>query len=1099
MSLFEIIRPDGVKTSDSAVVFSTLNDEVVLRGNIEGYSLIEITFNGTLFTSEGVDADISIVAGGWVFPSSGGIDISQGSNSFEIVASDPEAGSKTIQLDIVSPENSSVAPPDPPSNLRVNRLKNAVEITFDHTDTSVKYYNIYGATTSGGGRNGYYLINAIPLDPLTYGTRTEVSTQLGELSLDITPENADPLYVEIQAVQKDNNTDLTTSSLGEQLIPEGTTRIRVASVVSAMNLEVSVKFKHMRNGTPTSQPPTYQIGEFSVLPATSPIYYVVTAVKVVEDTEIESTYSVEAAGQPIDVQATSLSLPNVSDNDLTTSLISSIYAADPDASVQAGSAIRDLMVDPMVSELSRVRFAIDFSYRATNFLSLLNIDDPLNTGASIPVSSSSYKKALKDAFFLQTDAQVQNLIDGAFERLASNFGLSRKLGVKARGEVVFYTTSKPSYSLNVPLGTVLTGGGVSFKTISSGSIGSENAASLWNPVKKRYALTLQIEAIDAGSLGNVTSGQITQGSPAGLRVINEAPTFGGQDVESNSNLASRSLAYLSSVDVGTRSGYARVARETQGVISSVIIDSDSPYMVRDEGAGGKVDIWVRGETIASVTDVYAPSYKAKKGARFLPIISEGAYAFKLADNSAPSIYEIINREDLGYGLKNATSGEFFDVTNATITNGNLITLDTSLSQPSYTFGDVILGDYRSEVSNVIKLARQPVREVVSVKKSDGTALSFEFFKAEDPLRYGQSTRASDYVVVQNDGVEKILSVTDETHTMIGFYGDRLGYLGVDVNTIVVTNSNGVVFDSPLDPNVSDPHYEIVLEDTGEVSIKRTSATGGIADGELVLVSYSYLENLTITYKTNLVLSNLQVELEANKHLGADVLAKEVSPVYVNIKAVVVIDKGASVNTVDSLIRNNLSNLLLGQVVGGSLRVSDVVREIDGTDGVSYVVMPITQLALQEGASILREEINLGSPRLVTELQNSSHQVWVLDSSLGHVSASAGGTTARVFLDGGEIPVLSVSQRALKSNWNKISASIMGLEGLSVLSGLSYVDIANSTNKVVLCLPYGDHPSNHKLSINYTTGDGVGVVGDIVVNDFSYLQVGDVSFTYEEAR
>lgn len=1100
MSLLEVIKPDGVKTSNPSVVYSTLKEEVILRGNIEGYTELSISFNGTTYTSTGLDADISILDNSWVFPSYGGIDVSQGTNSFEITATGAGLGSKVIRLDVVSPENEQTTPPNPPTNIRISRLQNAVEISFNHSDSAVSYYNVYASTTSGGGNNGYFLVNAIPLDPVTFGERTEQSTEIGNLSVDLSPEDADPLFVGVQALQKSNLETLSTTSLGDLSILEGTTRIRVSSVVSSLTLTQIVKFKHNRSATPSSSPPTYLIGEFSTLPSTQPIYYVATAVKVTNDVEIESTYSIEVAGQPIDVQTTNLSLPNVSDNDLTTSLIESIYAADPDASVQAGSAIRDLMIDPMVSELSRVRFVLDYTYRATSFLSLLRIDDPLNTGASISVSASSYKLALKDALFLQTDAQTQNLIDSSFDRLASNFGLSRRIGVKARGEVVFYTSSKPTYTISVPLGNVLTGGGVSFKTTQTGSFSPENASSLYNPVRKRYELTLQIEAINEGASGNVTSGQITQGAPAGLRVSNTAPTFGGQDTESNSDLSARALGYLSSVDVGTRNGYYRVARETTGVTSVQIIDADSPYMIRDEGLGGKVDVWVRGENIASVTDVYAPTYKTKRGARFLPLVSEGAYIFKVADNTAPILFEMIDREDLGLGLRNATTNEFFDLSNMTISNGNTITLDSSLVQPSYAFGDIILGDYRSDTSNNIVLDRQPVREVLSVAKEDGSLLDFEFVKAEDPLRLGQSTRASDYVIVANDGLEKFKEVSNESHTLIGFYGDRLAYKGVDVNSIVVTSSTGVVFDSPLDPSVTTPAYEIINEGE-QVSIRRTSKENGIADGQVVLVSYRYIENLTITYKTNLVLSNLQASLEANKHLGADVLAKEVSPVFVDIKAVVVLDKGTSISSADSLIRNNLSNLILGQVLGGTLRVSDVIREIDGTTGVSYVIMPITQLALQQGASVLREEISIGTLRAIALLNNNTHLVWILDTKLSNVVGTGGGTNAKVFLDGAEIPLLSVSQRGLKSNWIRTSASLMGLEGLSVYdpSISAYVNIAESQNKVLLCLPVGDHPSNHSVSVNYTTGDSTGVVSDVLVNEFSYLQVGDLSFTYEEER
>ena len=192
-------------------------------------------------------------------------------------------------------------------------------------------------------------------------------------------------------------------------------------------------------------------------------------------------FSVEVSGSPIDIRDATAGLPVTSDEELTEEMLASIFDADPDASVQAGSAIRDLFVDPLVSEVSRTRFVLDFTYRATNFISLLGIDDPLNSGGSIPVASSSYKQTLKDALFLDTDTQVQNLIDQAFQRLAQNLGITRREGSKARGEVVFFTTSVPTFDLDIPQGLILSNGDVQFRTMRSASILSSLSEQLLQP------------------------------------------------------------------------------------------------------------------------------------------------------------------------------------------------------------------------------------------------------------------------------------------------------------------------------------------------------------------------------------------------------------------------------------------------------------------------------------------------------------------------------------------------------------------------------------------------------------------------------------------
>ena len=48
-----------------------------------------------------------------------------------------------------------------------------------------------------------------------------------------------------------------------------------------------------------------------------------------------------------------------------------------------GSVVRDVIIDPLASEMERSRFLLDFSYRSSSFLGLLQIDDPLNEGSPL--------------------------------------------------------------------------------------------------------------------------------------------------------------------------------------------------------------------------------------------------------------------------------------------------------------------------------------------------------------------------------------------------------------------------------------------------------------------------------------------------------------------------------------------------------------------------------------------------------------------------------------------------------------------------------------------------------------------------------------------
>ena len=696
---------------------------------------------------------------------------------------------------------------------------------------------------------------------------------------------------------------------------------------------------------------------------------------------------------------------------------------------------------------------------------------------------------------------MQAVIDQSFERLASNFGVQRRLGTEARGEVVFFTTATPTATLSVPVGTVVTGGGQSYRTTQVGSIPIDGVSSYYNPTTRRYSVTVPVICVDVGSAGNITTGQVQSGAPTGLRVTSESPMFGGEDVETNTDLASRAIASISSVDVGTKAGYERLSRNSAGVVDTFVVGAGDPYMIRDNGLGGKVDVWVRGSSVATVTDVFAPSYFNQYGAKFLPIESEGVYKFKVADLSA-TIFEMIDRSDLGLGLRNATTGESFDLTGYALDiSKQVIMLDASIPQPIYAMTDVILGDWRSEVSDKIILRRQPVESVTSVVSAGGQEITdFTFTSDEDPLLNGRSRDARDFITIPAANRGQIVTVTDESHVLVGVYKDQLNNLGVDLISIVVKSSAGVAYLSPFVSSA--PDYTIESGDNGEVYIQRTS-NSAISDGETVLVTYNHVENVVVTYTTNLVVDNVQDTIEAQKNITADVVVKEVLSAGVNIKGVVVLSRGASVADVDTAVKASLTNLINSNSLGGAIYSSDVIRVIDGVEGVSYLKVPLTQLSLTEGTLILREEVStrdLGAFTLVSELSQGGNQVWLSTSRLSHVAQDSGGAGAVVRIGDTVATLLSSSERTVPSVWESYTATVVGAEGVRVPNlqgGLTL--LPNSTHRVAISLPVGLSPSDVDVFVHYRVGDSIGEVGDLVLNRFSYFSTGELSFTYEEER
>ena len=140
--------------------------------------------------------------------------------------------------------------------------------------------------------------------------------------------------------------------------------------------------------------------------------------------------------------------------------------------------------------------------------------------------------------------------------------------------------------------------------------------------------------------------------------------------------------------------------------------------------------------------------------------------------------------------------------------------------------------------------------------------------------------------------------------------------------MVTRADKGKTYLSPFDS--SDPDYIILDDEQGRVSIKRTESSS-IKDGEVVLISYRYLENISVRYQTNLVVANAQREIDAQKNLTADVLVKEIRGVPLSLQATVLLQRGYSSVDVNALLQYSLSAFIQTSSIGGVIRPSQIVR------------------------------------------------------------------------------------------------------------------------------------------------------------------------------
>jgi uncharacterized phage protein gp47/JayE len=971
-----------------------------------------IVFEGTSFT----------IPNPSVYPD--GLQLLPGNNLIEakaVLSSGQVTGTGSVEA-VLSLEQDIRGVAEAPSGIFLERFDSTVEVTIEGLeDDLVQGYNFYASTAPGGGTVGYTRINPTLVST---GETTEVTDSLGELVVDSTVATsndgspaADPLFFVVEGTQQDLAEDVLQADFNEALeVPETTTRLRTAVNVLSVRQVQRFSFVHDRTATTDSAiNPAIPNGEFNTIQRDDPLYYVVTAVYVIDGFEIESEFSPEVSGSPLTLSTTIGGFPSVSRQQILQAATLSIFRSQPGLRIDPGSTTRDTFLDPFSTEGERIRFIIDFLHNAQAFNTLLAIDDPGFTGTSLPVEQSPYKRALRQAFFLEDNDAVQAILDNAFEKLASNHGVFRRGGRRARGEVTFSLPRRPTATQQFPIGQEVSGGGASFRATSFSQITTTGAGAFFNPSTGRYSTRAFIQADSPGTAGNLAPGAITTivGGPTGAQVTNESRTFGGLDLESNRDLAVRTMAVLAAVDTGTYQGYVKTAIEVPGVLQVNVVDPGHPLMQRDidpcngRHIGGTVDLWVRGESLATVTDNFAFAFTIAQNVQFEIIGDPTNLSFRAVDpnlSAANPIIEMIDRPDLDMEFRNTSTSEVFDLTGVDITSYNTILLDPTVnSAANISLSDVFVGTYRYRTGDRHVLTRQPAREVLSLtgdptRSGVVSSLYYTLYRGGDPLELGRSSEAGDYVLISqplgaDDSIPSSdpIIVTDEQHVMLDGI-EYLDNLGANPLTVVVWNSGKTAsYIGPFDTGTPDYTF---LDEEGSTPLGILLTDGSnISEGETVVVDYQHDENFVVEYTTNSIVAVAQESVEEFRHLTADALVKEAVPVPVDIFATVVLQQGQDPDAADSNVRTALARLFNSLILGEPLRQSDVIETIDAADGVSYVVVPLTHLSRGDGALVVREPVatdQTADYEAITAWSTETVSVFLLLNALSSSTLNAGG-------------------------------------------------------------------------------------------------------------
>lgn len=972
--------------------------------------------------------------------------LSEGENVFNVTAIDSDdirSAPDSLTVSYITDADLNLIV-EPPTGVTLERSRNSVKISvIQNSEPEVIGYNFYGSEKSGGGTEGFNLLN-----------NTLVTNN------DFFKEN--------------------TIVLSESVNTSGD--IRTSNKIEKVVRDYYYSYTHNRVDQP-----------LGTIPLSEPNHYVVTAVAfdTINQVQVESIYSAELGAAPLLLDTAIRDLPSRTTVDIQASYIDQILQVNPEVDVKPGTITRDVHINPPSDEFERLYIIQDFMHRSQSFLTLLSFDDPNGDGESDPVLTTPEKLRLKEALLLSDENadNVQILIDDAFTKLAGNVNYRRKEAQNSIGEALFYTLKTPTRDAVINAGGIIetvsdeTTETVQFEVLTDFILRVSDLENYYNASSNRYEVRLDIRAVNPGDAGNVDAGKIrliVSGIDSVFGVTNPNPTEFGQDIESNNELAQRAILAFVSVDAGTEAGYLATTLGTPNVKRTKIISAGEELMQRDIDplrlvhTFGKIDIYVQGSLNTNYVENFGFTYNTVKNEQAL-IQSVPYFHFRIYNDNITyekPIFQVIE-------VKNVTKQALYDITGAKIIgSGQVIDLDETLVA-NQSIGlaptDLIYVSYRYRDSEPYVFNNQPVDSVVScVGENSGplTAANIILQKLEDPLKFGNSTSSHDQMTLNYaNGLPNgsIKTIVDEEHLLFGENEVDLSRYGVDTDTIVVTDENNfVTYQRAIDYIVSPGSMKKLT------TIKRTS-NSSIPSGSRVLVDYQAGENFTVTYAVNNLLHNVQSRIDKMRHLTADVVVKSALKTFIDFDIKIMLENGSDQTSIDRQIRTAIARLLSEKLIGQSVYQSDIIHIIEEINGVDYIVVPFTKMVKSNGSLVIKESYEDSWEHYQTVNVTTYKSVGKLQWS---TTEGGGPNTAFRGVFENDIELLLVDDLAL----------------VSEAAGRAFI---GSDGHIYVSPKLGNINDAH-ITITYIVQGAVGA-RDIYFSDIEYGAVGNLIITYDFSK
>jgi len=245
------------------------------------------------------------------------------------------------------------------------------------------------------------------------------------------------------------------------------------------------------------------------------------------------------------------------------------------------SALADIFVNPLVKVGTfldaKINFARDEQV-VDEIISLLEDEETLS------VIAIELEETL-DTLQIQLQTKL--------EEIGSNFGIVRRQGITSKGSVLILKSSPLVNTITVPVGTILFAPAISqeYKVTETVNISS----MIFDATLQRFVASVPIESLEIGvdTVAGPNQISLLKTVIVGIDgVTNPASVIGGRDIEGDRALAERIKSSLSANNIGTKSGYNNLVLTIPEVKDTLVIGSGDPFMLRDQGDGGSVDIYV---------------------------------------------------------------------------------------------------------------------------------------------------------------------------------------------------------------------------------------------------------------------------------------------------------------------------------------------------------------------------------------------------------------------------------------------------------------------------------------------------------------------------